>query len=115
MPIRSDRTPKPPSASPSPPPENERAEIETMLHRLEELRRMASNSDLRSAYEMAIGSLDGVVVYRRAMLRPLDATKPARHPAQASVDAPAPSAPKAATPVRAAPASRGPARKPRRR
>jgi hypothetical protein len=39
-----------------------------MLRRLEELRRTASNSELRRAYEMAIGSLDGVV-YRLAMLR----------------------------------------------
>ena len=62
------RAPKASSASPPPPPENERAEIETMLRRLEELRRTASNSDLRSAYETATGSLDGVV-YRLAMLR----------------------------------------------
>ena len=59
------RAPKASSASPPPPPENERAEIETMLRRL---RRTASNSDLRSAYETATGSLDGVV-YRLAMLR----------------------------------------------
>jgi hypothetical protein len=69
-PIRRDRTPKPSSASPPPPPENERAEIETMLRQLEQLRRAASES-LRSAYEAAIGSLDGVV-YRLAMLRALD-------------------------------------------
>ena len=43
------RARKQPSASPSPPPENERAEIETILRRPEELRRTASNSDLRSA------------------------------------------------------------------
>ena len=39
-----------------------------MLHQLEELRRAASNNDLRHAYEAAIGSLDAVV-YRLAMLR----------------------------------------------
>ena len=57
------------------------------MRRLEELRRTASNSDLRSAYEAAIGSLDGVV-YWLAMLRPLDAPKPAKHQAPASVAAP---------------------------
>jgi hypothetical protein len=96
-----------------PPPENERAEIETMLRRLEELRRTAGNSDLRSAYETAIGSLDGVV-YRLAMLRPLDAPKPAKRPAEATVSAPPRSGPKAATPTRAAAARIGAARKPRR-
>ena len=107
------RAPTPPSGSPPPLPENERAEIETMLRRLEELRRMASNSDLRGAYEAAIGSLDGVV-YRLAMLRPLDAPKPARRPAEAAVSAPPRSVPKAATPTRAAAARIGAARKPRR-
>jgi hypothetical protein len=82
MPIRGDR-----GASPPPPPENERTEIETMLHRLEELRRKASNSDLRSAYETATGSLDGVV-YRLAMLRALDPPKPVRRPAEALVSVP---------------------------
>jgi hypothetical protein len=47
--------------------------------RLEELRRIASNSELRSAYQTAIGSLNGVI-YRLAMLRALDAPKPARRP-----------------------------------
>jgi hypothetical protein len=110
MPIRA---PKPSSSSSPPPPENERAEIETMLRRLEQLRRAASNSDLRSAYEAAIGSLDGVV-YRLAMLRALDAPKPVRRPAEASVSALPRSAPKAATPTRAAAARIGAARKPRR-
>jgi hypothetical protein len=108
------RTPKPSSASPSPPPENERAEIEAMLRRLEELRRAASNSDLRSAYETAIGSLDGVA-YRLAMLRSPDAPRPARRPAETSVPAPPRSAPKtAAAPTRAAAARTGVTRKPRR-
>jgi hypothetical protein len=107
------RAPTPPSGSPPPLPENERAEIETMLRRLEELRRIASNSDLRGAYEAAVGSLDGVV-YRLAMLRPLDAPKPARRPAEAAVSAPPRSVPKAATPTRAAAARIGAARKPRR-
>jgi hypothetical protein len=73
-----------------------------MLRRLEELRRAASNSDLRSAYETAIGSLDGVA-YRLAMLRSPDAPRPARRPAETSVPAPPRSAPKtAAAPTRAA-------------
>ena len=107
------RAPSPPGASPPSPQGDERAEIETMLRRLEELRRAASNSDLRSAYEAAIGSLDGVV-YRLAMLRALDAPKSVRRPAEASVSAPPRSAPKAATPTRAAAARIGAARKPRR-
>jgi hypothetical protein len=108
MPIRRNRTPKPSSASPPPPPENERAEIETMLRRLEELRRTASNSELRSAYQAAIGRLDGVA-YRLAMLRPLDAPKPAQRPTEASNATPP--APKATTPTRAAAARIGAARK----
>jgi hypothetical protein len=110
MPIR---TPKPSSASPPPPPENERAEIEAMLRRLEELRRMASNSDLRGAYQAAIGSLDGVV-YRLTMLRALDAPKRARRPEDASNTTAAPPTPKATTPTRAAAARIGAARKRRR-
>ena len=62
------RAPNRSSPSPPNPPGNERAEVEAMLRRLEELRRTASNSELRRAYEMAIGSLDGVV-YRLTMLR----------------------------------------------
>jgi hypothetical protein len=96
MSIRARKTPAAPSPS-----GNERAEIETILRRLEELRRMASNSDLRGAYEAAIGSLDGVV-YRLAMLRPPDAPKPARRTAEASVSAPPRSAPTATAATRAA-------------
>jgi hypothetical protein len=107
------RAPTPPSASPPSPPVSERDEIETMLRRLEQLRRTASNSDLRSAYDAAIGSLDGVV-YRLAMLRPLDAPKPAKRPAEAAVSAPPRSVSKATTPTRAAAARIGAARKPRR-
>jgi hypothetical protein len=82
-----------------------------MLRRLEELRRAASNSDLRSAYEAAIGSLDAVV-YRLAMLR-----APGRAATRAPLSAPAsppPSAPKRATAPRAAAARIGAVRKPRR-
>jgi hypothetical protein len=107
------RAPKQSGASPPPPPENEKAEMETMLRRLEELRRAASNNDLRSAYETAIGSLDGVV-YRLAMLRPLDVPRPARHPPAALASAPPRSAPKDTTPTRAAAARIGAVRKPRR-
>ena len=49
MPTRRVRAAKPPTAPPSPS-DNEQAEIETMLKRLEELRRAASNSELRAAY-----------------------------------------------------------------
>ena len=60
MSIRRDRTTKPPAAA-SPPPVNERAEVETMLRRLEELRRIASSTELRSAYQTAIAGLNGVI------------------------------------------------------
>jgi hypothetical protein len=96
----------------SPPRGTERAEIETMLRRLEELRRAASNSELRGAYQAAIGGLDAVV-YRLGMLRALEPPKPveARQvPAPGTV--PPPSAPKAVT--RAAAARIGAALKPRR-
>ena len=59
------------SASPAPPPGNERAEVEAMARRLEELRRGASNSELRGAYAAAIDALDAVL-YRLAMLRRLE-------------------------------------------
>jgi hypothetical protein len=107
MPSRGVRPPKPAGASLSPP-ANEQAEIETMLKRLEELRRAASNSELRAAYQAAIDGLDGVL-YRLAMLRP-----PKRTPLSATVSSPPP-APKAATPTRAAAARIVVARKPRRR
>jgi hypothetical protein len=45
--------------------------------RLEELRRIASNSELRSAYQTAISGLNGVI-YRLAMLRVLEQPGPAR-------------------------------------
>ncbi|HEY2638352.1 MAG TPA: hypothetical protein VGI66_00510 [Streptosporangiaceae bacterium] len=77
MPIRRIRTPKPPGASPPSPPGNERAEIETMLRRLEELRRASRSNDLRGAYQVAINGLDGVA-YRLTMLRALEAPKPVR-------------------------------------
>ena len=108
MPTRRVRAPKPGGASLAPP-ANEQAEIETMLKRLEELRRAASNSELRAAYQAAIDGLDGVL-YRLAMLRP----PPKRTPLSAAVSAPPP-APKAATPTRAAAARIVVARKPRRR
>jgi hypothetical protein len=110
MPSRRVRAPKPAGASLAPPPANEQAEIETMLKRLEELRRAASNSELRAAYQAAIDGLDGVL-YRLAMLR---APEPARR--HAPVTTPALSPPKVATtPVRAAAARIVVARKPRRR
>ena len=98
------------SASPAPSSENERAEIEAMARRLEELRRAASNSVLRGAYRVAIEGLDAVV-YRLGMLRALEA--PARHQDPGSITSPAP-APKTATPARAAAARIGAVRKPRR-
>jgi hypothetical protein len=107
MPSRGVRPPKPAGASLSPP-ANEQAEIETMLKRLEELRRAASNSELRAAYQAAIDGLDGVL-YRLAMLRP-----PKRTPLSTAVSSPPP-APKAATPTRAATARIAVVRKPRRR
>ena len=107
MPSRGVRPPKPAGASLSPP-ANEQAEIETMLKRLDELRRAASNSELRAAYQAAIDGLDGVL-YRLAMLRP-----PKRTPLSAAVSSPPP-APKATTPTRAAAARIVVERKPRRR
>ena len=98
-------------ASLAPPPANEQAELETMLKRLEELRRAASNNELRAAYQAAIDGLDGVL-YRLAMLRAL--RPPKRTPLSAAVSSPPP-APKAATPTRAAAARIVVARKPRRR
>jgi hypothetical protein len=78
-----------------------------MLKRLEELRRIASNSELRGAYQAAIDSLDGVL-YRLAMLRRLE--PPKRRPLSTAP----PAAPAIATPARAAAARIGAARKPRR-
>ena len=82
-----------------------------MLKRLEELRRAASNSELRAAYRTAIDGLDGVL-YRLAMLRAL--RPPMRTPLSTAVFPPPP-APKAATSTRAAAARIVVARKPRRR
>ena len=104
MPTRRVRAGKPPT-------ENEQAEIETMLKRLEELRRAASNNELRAAYQAAIDGLDGVL-YRLAMLRAL--RPPMRTPLSTAVFPPPP-APKAATSTRAAAARIVVARKPRRR
>ena len=69
-----------------------------MLKRLEELRRAASNSELRAAYQSAIDGLDGVL-YRLAMLRAL--RPPKNTPLSTTVSSPPP-APAAATPTRAA-------------
>ena len=82
-----------------------------MLKRLEELRRAASNSELRAAYQAAIEGLDGVL-YRLAMLRAL--RPPKRTPLSTAASSPPP-APKAATPTRAAAARIVVERKPRRR
>ena len=92
---------------------SERAEIETMLRRLEELRRASHSNDLRGAYQVAINGLDGVA-YRLTMLRAPVAPKPVRRSAPAPVTGPLPLAPKAATPTRATAARIGAARKPRR-
>ena len=81
-----------------------------MLRQLEELRRTASNSDLRRAYEAAIGSLDAVV-YRLAMLR---APRPAATRAPLPAASPPPSAPKGPAAPRAAAARIGAAGKQRR-
>jgi hypothetical protein len=80
------------------------AEVAAMLHLLEELHRTASNSDLRRAYEAAIGSLDAVA-YRLAMLRA---------PGPAAARAPLTAAPKGPAASRAAAARVSAARKPRR-
>jgi hypothetical protein len=110
MAIRRIRARKP-GTFPPPPPANEWAEVEAMLRRLEELHRAASNSDLRRAYETAIGSLDAVV-YRLAMLRaPGPAATRAALTAAAS---PPPSAPKSSAAPKAAAARIGAPRKPRR-
>jgi len=103
------RARKPSGASPQTPPANERAEVETMARRREELRRAASNSVLRGAYLVAIEALDAVV-YRLGMLRALEAR--ARHQARGSITSPGP-APKTATSARAAATRIGAARKPR--
>jgi ADP-ribose pyrophosphatase YjhB (NUDIX family) len=104
------QTRRPPGASPQTPPAGERAEVETMSRRLEELRRAASNSVLRDTYQVAIEALDAVV-YRLGMLRALEA--PARHQTPGPITSPAPAA-KPAPRVRAAAARIGAARKPRR-
>jgi len=109
MPSHRVRPPKPAGASLSPPPANEQADIETMLKRLDELRRAAGNGELRAAHQAAIDGLDGVL-YRLAMLRP----PPKRTPLSAAVSSPPP-APKAATSTRAAAARIVVERKPRRR
>ena len=77
------------------PTENEQAEIETMLKRLEEPRRAASNSELRAAYQAAIDGLDGVL-YRLAMLRAL--RPPERTPLSAAVFPPSPATAPASSP-----------------
>ena len=59
------------AGAPPLPPGNDRAEVEAMARRLEELRRAAGNSQLRAAYEAAIYGLDAVL-YRLAMLRTLE-------------------------------------------
>ena len=82
-----------------------------MLKRLEELRRAASNSELRAAYQAAIDGLDGVL-YRLAMLRAL--RPPKRTPLSTAAVSSPPLAPKAATPTKAAAARIVVARKPRR-
>ena len=87
------RARKPAGASPQTPPGNERAEVETMLRRLTELRRAASNSVLQGAYQAAIEGLDAVV-YRLGMLRAMEPTGPARRSVRATAPASAP--PKAA-------------------
>ena len=98
------------STSPAPSSGNERAEIETMLKRLEELRRAASNSELRGAYAVAIDTLDAVL-YRLAMLRRLE--PPKRTPLSTATPSPPP-APQGTTPVRAVAARIGAVRKRRR-
>jgi hypothetical protein len=108
MPSRRLRPPKPADDSLAPP-SNERAEIETMARRLEELRRSASNSVLRGAYEVAVEALDAVV-YRLGMLRAVEA--PARPQVPGSVTSPA-RAPKTATSAKVAAARISAARKPR--
>jgi hypothetical protein len=93
---------------------SERAAVETMARRLEELRRAAGNSELRGAYAAAIDALDAVL-YRLAMLRRLEPPKPTRRQMQTSVTAsPPPLPPQGTTPVRAVAARIGAARKPRR-
>jgi hypothetical protein len=82
-----------------------------MLRRLDELRRAASNSELRAAYQGAIEGLDAVA-YRLAMLR---APGPAATRAPLTTAAPSPpSAPKSSAAPRAAAARIGATRKPRR-
>ena len=78
-----------------------------MARRLEELRRTASNSELRGAFAAAINALDAVL-YRLAMLRRVE--PPMRTPLGIAP----PTAPKAATPARAAADRIGVPRKPRR-
>jgi len=78
---------------------DERDEIETMLRRLEELRRATSNSETRTAYQAAVEGLDAVV-YRLTMLRSPGPTKPARSRVQTSVTTSPPPTPKC-TPARA--------------
>ena len=94
------------AGAPPLPPGNDRAEVEAMARRLEELRRAAGNSQLRAAYEAAIYGLDAVL-YRLAMLRTLELPEPARRQVSATP------ATKAAAPTRAAAARIGATRKQR--
>jgi hypothetical protein len=107
----SGRARKAASASPEPSSGNERAEIDTMARRLEELRRTAGNSELRGAYAAAIDALDAAL-FRLAMLRRLEPPGPARRQASGAISPP--SAPKAAARAGAATARIGAVRKPRR-
>ena len=79
------------------PPGSERAEIETMLCRLEELRRVASSNDLRAAYLTAIYSLDAVVYHLTMLLE--SPTRPEKRRAIWVTD-PSPPSPKGATAAR---------------
>jgi len=100
------------SASPAPSSgRSERAEVEAMAHRLEELRQAAGNGELRAAYRAAVEGLDGVL-YRLAMLR-TPGPAVARAPLATAAPRPTP-APKSSAAPRAAAARIGAARKPPR-
>ena len=91
------------------PPGSERAEIETMQRRLEELRRVASSNDLRAAYLTAIYTLDAVVYHLTMLLE--SPTRPEKRRAIWVTD-PSPPSPKGAAAAR--PSRVGAAHKPPR-
>jgi hypothetical protein len=82
----------------------------SMLRRLEKLRRVTGNGELRAAYQAAVEGLDAVV-YCLTLLRALESPKRARRRVQTAVIRSPPPIPKGTTPARAVAARISVARK----